>query len=82
MKRGTTCPELHHQKRWMSGYRVHIVISNFKRFILGTYHGVSSRHVQEYINEFCYRFNRQQWEFQIPNRLLAACAAHLPVKIC
>ena len=61
---------------------VHIVISNFKRFILGTYHGVSSRHMQEYINEFCYRFNRRQWEFQIPSRLLAACATHLPVKTC
>lgn len=61
---------------------VHIVISNFKRFILGTYHGVSTRHMQEYINEFCYRFNRRQWEFQIPSRLLAACAVHLPIKTC
>lgn len=61
---------------------VHIVISNFKRFVLGTYHGVSSKFMQEYINEFCYRFNRRKWEYQIPNRLLGLCAAHLPVKTC
>ncbi len=61
---------------------VHIVISNFKRFVLGTYHGVSSRYMQEYINEFCYRFNRRSWEPQIPNRLLGICVSHLPVKAC
>jgi hypothetical protein len=61
---------------------VHIVISNFKRFILGTYHGVSSKYMQEYIDEFCYRFNRRLWEAQIPNRMLALCATHWPVKSC
>ena len=58
---------------------VHIAIGNFKRFILGTYHGVSSKYLQEYIDEFCYRFNRRGWEAQIPNRLLGQCAIHLPV---
>lgn len=37
---------------------VHIAIDNLKAFLLGTYHGVSSRYLQEYLNEFCYRFNR------------------------
>ncbi len=59
---------------------VHVVISNLKRFLLGTYHGVSSSHLQEYLNEFCYRFNRRQWESQLPNRLLSLCVMHLPVQ--
>lgn len=61
---------------------VHIVISNLKRFILGTFHGVQGKYLQEYVNEFCYRFNRRRWEPEIPARLLAACATHLPVKSC
>jgi len=61
---------------------VHIVISNLKRFILGTFHGVQGKYLQEYINEFCYRFNRRFWEAEIPARLLAACANHLPMKSC
>ncbi len=38
---------------------VHIVISNLKRFLLDTFHGVQGKHLQEYINEFCYRFNHK-----------------------
>lgn len=49
---------------------VHVVISNFKSYLLGTYHGVSGRYMQEYLDEFCYRLNRRFWEKQIPNRLL------------
>ena len=61
---------------------VHIVISNLKRFLPGTFHGVQGKYLQEYINKFCYRFNRRRWESEIPARLLAACATHLPVKSC
>jgi len=58
---------------------VHIVISNFKSYLLGTYHGVSGLYVQEYLDEFCYRLNRRFWEEQIPNRLLRVCATHKPI---
>ncbi len=58
---------------------VHVVISNFKSYVLGTYHGISGGYVQEYLDEFCYRLNRRFWENQIPNRLLALCATHQPV---
>ena len=58
---------------------VHVVISNFKSYLLGTYHGVSSQYMQEYLDEFCYRLNRRFWEKQIPNRLLRLCATHQPV---
>ncbi len=60
---------------------VHIMIGNMKKFINGTFHGVSSRYLQEYLDEFCYRFNRRFWEPELPLRLLNACLAHTPVKI-
>ena len=58
---------------------VHVMISNMKTFINGTFHGVSSEHLQEYLDEFCYRFNRRFWEPELPLRLLNACLAHVPV---
>lgn len=60
---------------------VHIIIGNLKKFLNGTYHGVSSRYLQEYLDEFCYRFNRRSWEFELPYRLLNACLNHLPIKL-
>jgi len=60
---------------------VHVAIGNLKAFLLGTYHGVSSRYLQEYLNEFCYRFNRRGWEAQLPLRLLNACLTHTQVKL-
>lgn len=60
---------------------VHIAIGNLKAFLLGTYHGVSSRYLQEYLNEFCYRFNRRIWETELPLRLLNACLTHTQIKM-
>lgn len=59
---------------------VHIVIGNLKKFLNGTYHGVTHTYLQEYLDEFCYRFNRRFWEFQLPLRLLNACLTHAPVR--
>ena len=59
---------------------VHIVISNFKIFILGTHHGISGKYVQEYLDEYTYRLNRRFWENEIPNRLLRLAVNHRPVK--
>lgn len=38
---------------------LHILISNAKAFILGTFHGLKSQDLQLYLDEFCYRFNRR-----------------------
>ncbi len=72
-----TPPE--HASQWLPW--VHIVISNLKRFLLGTYHGISHRYLQEYLNEFTYRFNRRFWEPEIPNRLMRLCVEHAPVQL-
>jgi len=52
---------------------VHTLIANVKGNIRGVYHGVSSKHLQSYLAEFCYRFNRRLWESQMFDRILAAC---------
>jgi len=38
---------------------VHLVFSNLKAWLKGTHHGVSSRHLPAYLNEFVFRFNRR-----------------------
>lgn len=58
---------------------VHVAIANVKRFLLGTYHGVSGGKLQHYLNEFCYRFNRRFWLLQIPNRLAATALQQKPI---
>lgn len=51
---------------------IHIVISNAKAFINGTYHGLGTKHLQAYLDEFSYRFNRRFFNQQLFNRLLYA----------
>ncbi len=53
---------------------VHILASNSKAFLLGTFHGVGKKHLQSYLDEFCYRFNRRRWEGELFDRLVTACA--------
>jgi len=67
----------HEQYPLVSGEKplpwVHIIISNAKTFCLGTYHRFGRKHLQAYLDEFCYRFNRRFWEDQLFDRLLTAC---------
>ncbi len=67
----------HEQYPLVSGEKplpwVHTIISNAKTFCLGTYHRFGRKHLQAYLDEFCYRFNRRFWEAQLFDRLLAAC---------
>ena len=37
---------------------IHIVFGNLDAWLLGTHHGVSPAHLQGYLNEFVFRFNR------------------------
>ena len=54
---------------------VHTLIANTKSNNCGVYHGVSNKHLDRYLAEFYYRFNRRFWEFQMVDRALAACSA-------
>jgi len=39
---------------------IHRVFSNLKTWLLGTHHGVSPQHLQAYLNEYIFRFNRRK----------------------
>lgn len=54
---------------------VHTVVSNLKRWILGTFHGVSGKHLQSYLDEFCYRLNRRFDRGDLFRRVLNRCAS-------
>lgn len=50
---------------------VHLVFSNLKSWLRGCHHGVSPRHLQAYLNEFAFRFNRRFYPFNAFRSLLA-----------
>ena len=51
---------------------VHTVISNAKRNLLGINHMTSRKHIQNYLNEFCYKVNRRYFGDKLFDRLLLA----------
>lgn len=57
---------------------VHRAISLVKRFLMGTYHGVSPMYLQRYLDEFCFRFNRRHKQTSLASSLLRACVFALP----
>lgn len=59
---------------------VHVLIANTKAYIDGTYHGLGTRLMQSYLDEFCYRFNRRQNPNELFGRLLNACISAHPTK--
>lgn len=52
----------------------HIIISNVKALIGGTFHGLDALRLQRYLNEICYRFNRRWPKHGVFSRLAVACA--------
>jgi transposase-like protein len=58
---------------------VNTAISLAKRFVLGTYHGVSGKHLQRYLDEFCFRWNRRSFETGVFMRLLATATWCTPI---
>jgi len=49
---------------------IHLVFANLKTWLTGTRHGVSERHLQAYLNEFTFRFNRRFSPFNAFRSLL------------
>ena len=49
---------------------IHIVFGNLDAWLLGTHHGVSPKHLQGYLNEFVFRFNRRFWPMVAFNSVL------------
>lgn len=51
---------------------VHTAISNAKKKILGMHHQVKDGYMQNYLNEFCYKFNRRYFGEGLFERVLVA----------
>lgn len=51
---------------------VHTAISNSKKMFLGIFHRIDSPYMQNYLNEFCYKFNRRYFKDKIFDRLVIA----------
>lgn len=49
---------------------IHLVFANLKSWLQGTHHGVSSRHLPAYLNEFVFRFNRRFYPMTAVNSVL------------
>src|SRR3974390_2724387 len=49
---------------------IHLVFANLKTWINGVHHGVSAKHLQAYLNEFTFRFNRRFYPFNAFRSLL------------
>lgn len=52
---------------------VHIAISNAKKICLGIHHSIKRDYMQNYLNEFCYKFNRRYMTSILFERLMIAC---------
>ena len=53
---------------------LHIVISNAKAFILGTYHGLPKKYLQSYLDEYSFRFSRRSFGGALVERLARSVA--------
>lgn len=54
---------------------IHVVFSNLKAWINGTHHGrVEPHHLQAYLNEYVFRFNRRFWPMVTFNSVLGLAA--------
>ena len=54
---------------------IHRVFSNLKTWINGTHHGVDEKHLQAYLNEYTFRFNRRFTPFNSFRSLLGLAVA-------
>lgn len=53
---------------------VHVLIANAKRHLQAAHHREAPKHLQRFLDEFTYRFNRRWVQGQLFDRLLTACA--------
>ena len=58
---------------------IHLVFSNLKTWILGTHHGaIGHQHLQAYLNEYVFRFNRRFYPMTAFNSVLGLAARSVP----
>ena len=55
---------------------VHKAISNSKSILNAIHHGVSGDYLQNYLDEYCFKYNRRNFGGKVFDRLLIACALY------
>ena len=58
---------------------IHRVFSLFKTWALGVYHGLRSKHLQTYLDEFVFRFNRRRTRHATFKTLLGLATNKPPI---
>ena len=58
---------------------VHRVFANLKTWALGVYHGLRRQHLQSYLDEFVFRFNRRRTRYAAFRSILGIGVAIKPV---
>jgi len=66
-----------HQKAWVDG-EVHVSYvenawSLFKRGLIGIFHHVSTKYLQDYLDEFCFRYRHRHEKPRLMDLVLASC---------
>ncbi|MBP9092070.1 transposase [bacterium] len=56
-----------------------LTITHARRFFKGTYHHYCRLHIQNYLDEFGYRWNRRHLKKQLTSHLITACVLHSAV---
>ena len=79
-------PEVTHQPHVIGNMAAHIVLpwvhrvfSNLKRWALGVYHGLRSKHLQSYLDDFTFRFNRRRTRHAAFRSLLGIATRRKPI---
>jgi predicted RNA-binding Zn-ribbon protein involved in translation (DUF1610 family) len=57
---------------------IHQVFALLKRWGLGTYHGLRRKHVDTYLNEFVFRYNRRRYRHVSFETILGLASRHAP----
>src|SRR4051794_2527067 len=58
---------------------IHRVFALLKRWSLGTYHGLRRQHIDSYLNEFVFRYNRRFYRHGSFETVLGLATRHGPV---
>ncbi len=83
---GNTIPGLNHQPHTIGPMAAHFVLpwvhrafSNLKTWGLGVYHGLRAKHLQTYLDEFVFRFNRRRNRHSAFKTILAIAVKKSPM---
>jgi hypothetical protein len=79
-------PEVNHDPHVVGAMAAHVVLpwthrvfANLKRWALGVYHGLRRNHLQSYLDEFTFRFNRRRTRHAAFRSLLGIGARTKPI---